>query len=66
MYACDLHKSQIVSAPGWNKGRPVRIDDATWVGDKVSVRFQDARCHFPAKRVTVESEFEVYLVGGAR
>ena len=41
--AVDLHACQIVSAPTWNDGRPVRIHAAHRHGGRMAVRWQDAR-----------------------
>lgn len=44
MVAKDLHDRQIVSAPEWNGGDPVRIQDAhETAAHLMQVRWQDAR-----------------------
>jgi hypothetical protein len=66
MNAVHLHAGQIVSTPLWEGGQPVRIRDAVRDGNRMSVDFQDVRCHHRAQRVEVPFGFEVDLVGGAR
>lgn len=65
MVAVDLHQGQLVSAPEWNDGRPVRICYARLAdAGHVAVLYQDVRCRQRAQRTTVEVGMELTLVSG--
>lgn len=62
--AIDLHACQIVSAPEWNAGLPVRIQNAHAHGGRVAVRWQDARCCGGVHTDWVEPGMYLDLISG--
>ncbi|MFI6903051.1 hypothetical protein ACIBKY_17445 [Nonomuraea sp. NPDC050394] len=65
MVAVDLHQGQLVSAPEWNGGEPVRICLVHRVaGAQVAVLFQDARCRCAAESAVVPVGMELTLISG--
>lgn len=65
MVAVDLHARQVVSAPEWNDGRPVRVQDAHETADHlVQVRWQDARGRGGVRAVEVPLGMRLDLISG--
>ncbi|MEU4332367.1 DUF6197 family protein [Nonomuraea dietziae] len=63
--AADIRARQVVLAPEWNDGQPVRITQVHRVhGDRVAVRYQDARCRKPARAEVVAVGMELTLISG--
>lgn len=62
--AIDLHACMVVSAPEWNDGEPVRIQNAHAHAGKMAVRWQDARCCGSVHADYVEAGMQLDLISG--
>ncbi|MFI6534152.1 hypothetical protein ACIBHY_16955 [Nonomuraea sp. NPDC050547] len=61
----DLHQGQLVSAPEWNGGDPVRVDYARRADSgHVAVLYRDAAGRERAQRTVVEVGMELTLISG--